>query len=616
MKNAAAAAEKLLAPPPPPSPSFLTSSSSLLLLLLLASASRPGGLTNYVGCSGLVVHAPPSDLRGVGFRHASPSLSPPCHLRRDGISLTMTRTRRRRRGGGDLEMRSYLGVNDYFASFDNNNKNDDDDGDGDNAENNNGKKNRKYVGHGRLSLGRDESYVEGASSSSSSSSEGGLFDVNNYFSSFGNNFVDNDDDDNEDGDLKQQQREREQKRQPPPPRTPTTRRKMTYEEIVAYNNARLCPKLLLTQRAIQSFIYLLEECRDPHSGKWIEDFLGTRNLGNYHGTGAINVTRHPTWDSVMYDMMGQPNTKMIVSAKRRGRGHGGWSKNNPYLEERYVEFGIDIRPASLVQRLLAVRGQLASEFERDLEIVRMVDATAVMDSYFHKLAAAVAEDRDDDATTSVDGRPRSSLFDRVSVDILANFTEYQDGGGDPGSSLSSSPFRRGNFDLLYSLCTQAAAHRLLRELQQSASSSTTTTKNNYVNDDVIAFQWFKRFYVDNAPLYFDGDQNFGRADDFIDALLRTSPTLVGGGDGDANAIVGLTDPLRVAERIVAIRGDISSEWRGMMGEVTEDHRMMNEVLFRVMMGRAMDESGNVDDVVDIREETTFEELADDTGAFD
>jgi hypothetical protein len=513
-------------------------------------------------------------------------------------------------------MHGHVGVNDYFASFDKNDK-DRDDGDNDYDEggsvdgvSNNiysdegGGKKRfgKYLGHGRLSPGGEDRNAEGAS-------VGGLFDVNNYFSSFESKVVDDDCYDDDTGvEQVQRQGQRESPLQPPSAPTPTTTRKMTYEEIVAHNNARLCPKLLLTQRAIQSFIYLLEECRDPHSGKWIEDFLGTTNLGNYHGTGAINVTRHPTWDSALYDMMDQKNTKMIVSAKRRGRGHGGWSKNNPYLEERYVEFGIDIRPASLVQRLLAVRGQLAREFERDLEIVRMVDVAVVMESYYRKLVASSHAMGGHRAA----GGPQ---FDRVSVDILTNFTEYQVGAGDSpisSSSASSSPFRRGNFDLLYGLCTQAAAHRVLRELRNSASSS--STKSN-VNDDVVAYQWFKRFYANNAPVYFDGDRNFGRADDFIDALLSTSPTLVGGvgvGVGDANhAVVGLTDPLRMAERIIATRCDVASEWMGLMGEVSEDHRILNDVLVRVVMGRSLNESGNV-----MSEETTFDELADGTGAFD
>jgi hypothetical protein len=82
---------------------------------------------------------------------------------------------------------------------------------------------------------------------------------------------------------------------------------MTLAEIEAYNNARLDPKMLLTQTAIQSFCVLLEECRDPHSGKWIEDFLEVKGLMNYHGNGAFNITKYPTWDSLLIDLMRQPN---------------------------------------------------------------------------------------------------------------------------------------------------------------------------------------------------------------------------------------------------------------------------------------------------------------------
>jgi len=319
------------------------------------------------------------------------------------------------------------------------------------------------------------------------------------------------------------------------------------DQIIARNNARLCVKSFLTQRSIQSFSYLLAECRDPHSGKWIEDFLGLQNLGNYHGTGAFDVSRYPTWDSVLLDMMRQPNDKMIVSAKRRGRGHGGWSKNNPYLEERWVEFPIDIRPASLVQRLLPVRQQLALEFQKDLQIVKIVDSM-IMDSYFTK----VKEDPESD-----------HAFDRISVAILSNFTEFQESG--------SSPFRRGNFDLLYNLCTQASTHRLLREFKAEGK----------VRE--VSFLWLRRFYGERVKDFFDGDQPFGKADDFIDALLRTPPSLI---DMDGGRSVGLTDPLMMAERIISIRSEIADEWIELMGEVKEDHLRLNDVLMRVMMGKA------------------------------
>jgi hypothetical protein len=92
-----------------------------------------------------------------------------------------------------------------------------------------------------------------------------------------------------------------------PPSPPQPIIQMTFEMIVAYNNARLCPKMFLTQRAIQSFCYLLEECRDPHSVKWIEDFLNVKGLANYHGTGAFDVIKYPTWDTLLLDMIQQKN---------------------------------------------------------------------------------------------------------------------------------------------------------------------------------------------------------------------------------------------------------------------------------------------------------------------
>ena len=366
--------------------------------------------------------------------------------------------------------------------------------------------------------------------------------------------------------------------------------------------------------------------------QWIEDYLQVQNLGNYHGTGALDITTYPTWDAPLYSILQQPNTKMIISAKRRGRGHGGWSKNNPYLQDRYVEYSLDIRPASLVQRLLGVRMQLANEFENDLDIVRIVDGM-IMKSYFSRLKEQQQQQYDDDdvlegeekvgtssSTTSSSTTTASFAFDRISDDILTNFTEYQSLGS--SSSSSSTPFRRGNFDLLYSLCTQAASHRLLRELQQSSSSSSSSsnydTKNNNYNDNAT-YQWFKKFYIENVPIYFDGDQKFGRADEYLNALLSTPPSLIEMSPfaSSSDYDYGLIDPLQITQRIITIRSAIANEWQGMMREVTNDHGILNDVLFRVMMGRSLDESENVNDsVVEIQEEITLDALDDSAGEFE
>ena len=106
----------------------------------------------------------------------------------------------------------------------------------------------------------------------------------------------------------------------------------------ARNMKRTCVLQFLTQRSIQSFIYLLTQCRDPHTADWIEKFADANNLLEYHGTGAFNLTRFSTWDTFFLELMEMPEEKIIISARRRGRGRGGWSKNNPYLKVSYRIF--------------------------------------------------------------------------------------------------------------------------------------------------------------------------------------------------------------------------------------------------------------------------------------
>ena len=98
------------------------------------------------------------------------------------------------------------------------------------------------------------------------------------------------------------------------------------EVAMEHNTQRTCIKQFLTQRSIQSFMFLCEQVRDPHTADWIERLLGKTDLLNFHGTGAFNVTKYPTWDSFFLELMQQPKTSIIIQAKRRGRGHGGWSK--------------------------------------------------------------------------------------------------------------------------------------------------------------------------------------------------------------------------------------------------------------------------------------------------
>ena len=246
-------------------------------------------------------------------------------------------------------------------------------------------------------------------------------------------------------------------------------------------NSRIDVRNLLTQRSFQSFMFLCEECRDPHSGRWIEEFLGTKNLLQYHGTGASFVTG-VHWDRPFLEMLEQQNEVMIVSAKRRGRGHGGWSKNNPYLKDRYVEFKITIDPVSLTDRILAVREQLASEFSSDLEVLGRVNQQ-ILNSYF-QLAKDDRQRRQQDLTTATP----VMAFERTAVDAMNNHTVF---------GATGSPFRKGSFDLLYNLCTQASIHRLLYILRERGDDSN--------------LDFLREFYVDRLDDFFDGDLPYGRA---------------------------------------------------------------------------------------------------------
>lgn len=327
----------------------------------------------------------------------------------------------------------------------------------------------------------------------------------------------------------------------------------------ARNDARTDVRNLLTQRAIQSFIFLCTSMRDPHSGKWIEDFLDTGNQLEFHGTGAAYIEHFGgTWDGPLLAMMERPKDVVVVSAKRSGKGHRGWSKNNPYLEDRYVEFNIDIDPVSLTSRILSVREQIANEWVADLDALAAANE-GILESYF-KLAKEERSKKDNELMKT----PKNA-FERTAVNILGNNIHFQSG--------AASPFRQGNFDLLYNLCTQASIHRTLREFREEGG------------DKEIPFAWLRDFYSDRVTEYFDGNQQYGRADDFIEELLLSSPSVIYTDDGKA----GLADPMGLAEEIIQKRREIVVEWKELMANVPQDHA---DGIRRILLNKQMESWGS------------------------
>jgi hypothetical protein len=367
-------------------------------------------------------------------------------------------------------------------------------------------------------------------------------------------------------------------------------------------------------------------------------------LEQYHGTGAwlhladaefsgdttTTTTNTNEWDAMLLDLLHRPNDKVIVAARRRGRGHGGWSKNNPHLEDRFVEFEIDIEPASLVTRIVSVRNQIAQEWANsDLDLLDSVTQMILQSYHEHQNAQRQAEvehekecvnfdsDTDNDSDNgsssaagaeedgscasiesltapytggasssgvstgnvvssggantsrdplSLNSLTRNNAYDRIAMEFLNNKMLSDE--------MGSSPQRKGNFDLLTLLATQEAVHRVLRGYQDDPS-----------HEREVSLTWLREFYIPRIPTYFDGDGKYSRADDFLQELLLTPPmTKRIVEDSNRSTMLALIDPLRIAEDILQQRSLVAKEWKQIMQhQVPSDHMKLQREILTVRM---------------------------------
>lgn len=210
-------------------------------------------------------------------------------------------------------------------------------------------------------------------------------------------------------------------------------------------------------------------------------------------------------------------------------------------------------------RILSVRGQISNEFVQDLDIVISTN-DQILESYFSNLRR---EDRDAP-------QDLANSFDRTTSYILSSNME--------SSPTASSPFRKGNFDLLYNLCTQASIHELLRQFKEAGE------------EREVSFVWLRNFYVDRVEKFFDGDQPYGRADGFIEEMLLTPPSVKDmGTNKNGKAVIGLIDPMGLAEQIIQRRTQIAQAWKETMGHTASDHMQLQKVLLAKIMGKDVDD---------------------------
>jgi hypothetical protein len=126
-------------------------------------------------------------------------------------------------------------------------------------------------------------------------------------------------------------------------------------------------KTLLTQRALQNLIFLLDLERDQITGDWLEAWHGHEGIRHYHGLSGL----HMGGRAFITKLLRAPNEEKTVEISRRGRGGTGGSPEraaalgsggNPYLQDHVFEFKTKIEPRRLGDRLIRLRADIADEW--------------------------------------------------------------------------------------------------------------------------------------------------------------------------------------------------------------------------------------------------------------
>jgi hypothetical protein len=164
-------------------------------------------------------------------------------------------------------------------------------------------------------------------------------------------------------------------------------------------------------------------------------------------------------------------------------------------------------------------------------------------------------------TAAFSADSRTGAFERRAQTLLNNAIAFDE--------WASSPLRQRNFDLLLLLATQESVHRVLRRFRGEGGRR------------LVSFEWFRDFYSSRVAEYFDGSQPMGRADDFLEALLTTPPSMRTTGDK-----LELVDPLRIAEDLILTRSVVCADWKEAIRDVDPlEHMELRKMILEYQMGR-------------------------------
>lgn len=275
------------------------------------------------------------------------------------------------------------------------------------------------------------------------------------------------------------------------------------------------------------------------------------------------------------------------------------------MVQKTIDYELEVDPSAVVRRILAVREQISQEWIQDLDTLMQLndDILETYEEYKeqqHHQASMMEDDdnnsigddeEDDMETNNVDeldllvkrlvlqnsnqknnnARVKEEETEKTPVfDINAWYTWSQSLFN---RDRDSSPFRKKNFDLLLLLSTQESVHRVL---------------NHYQNDDTIrpeTYEWLWDFYKGHVNKHFDGHQTFGSAEEFLEKMLRSPPTMIET-DTKALGILAWVNPMQIAEDIVRERSEVALAWMEVVKSAQDDHTDLRRLLFTNSFSKA------------------------------
>jgi hypothetical protein len=292
-------------------------------------------------------------------------------------------------------------------------------------------------------------------------------------------------------------------------------------------------KDFVTQRAVQTYLFTLEQVGDRNAFEWIEGYMGHHGLSRVHGYGALRTG----WQEYLNGMMRLPEQTITKKAEY----YRGGTKGNPYIQPKTIEHTTTIAPRKLTNTILELRAQVSSEWAQDLQLI----ARENEEHWRHHLA------------------------------MITNGTDPLQGHRLLEPRDDDSVLRLDNYDLLEKFCTHVACTQVTMELATS-------------KDDEHQCMWFKNFLEEKAHFSQEGTRGAGRQ--FITDMLNEPPRVLTRISEDGASSMKLIDPMDIAARIMAQRQIVAERWLEALEDTEEDqlniHRGFMKECFDVSSLRA------------------------------